>query len=116
MDGDLFSPQQCQINLLIGNDVYHEFVNITDSRILSHSLALLESSFCWIPRGKVKSNGSLINKMRVVLAKQLAWNKERTVGENSCSLYLLRWLIHAETETSRQTSSNRSRLKRKLDW
>ncbi len=44
-DSDLFNSQRCQINVLIGNDVYHEFVNVTESQVLSRGLVLLKSFF-----------------------------------------------------------------------
>ncbi len=51
-DADLFSNRRRPIEMLIGNDIYHEVVNVTQSRILSHGFVLLSSFFGWIPSGK----------------------------------------------------------------
>ncbi len=50
-DLDLFSNERRPIELLIGNDIYHEVVNVTQSRILSKEFVLLNSFFGWIPSG-----------------------------------------------------------------
>ncbi len=51
-DVDLFSNKRRPIEMLIGNDIYREVVNITQSRVLSRGFVLLNSFFGWIPSGK----------------------------------------------------------------
>ncbi len=72
-DQDLFLQNRRQIKLLIGNDIYHELVNVCESKPVEKGLVLLKSFFGWIPSGNIKSIGSK-RRLAIVLAKHYAWN------------------------------------------
>ncbi len=59
-DPDLFTTNRRPIEMLLGNDVYHEIVNVTRSRQIRKGFVLLSSFFGWIPSGNVKNRTTVM--------------------------------------------------------
>lgn len=55
-DPDIFQSAQRPIEILIGADLYNEFVNVNHNQKLFNGLILLKSFFGWVPSGSFSTN------------------------------------------------------------
>jgi len=57
-DPDIFTSDQRSLEILIGNDLYHNVVDATKVKVLDSGVVLLKSLFGWISSGSIASGAS----------------------------------------------------------